>query len=45
MRDFIGFIDNIPEALLIAKTYDFWFDKKEKNGGSYKMENNFVYLY
>ena len=44
-RNFIGFIDNLPEALLIAKTYGFWFDKKEKIGGSYKMDNNYVYLY
>lgn len=44
LRDFIGYVDNLPEALLIAKTYDLWFDRKNPIGGSYKIEKDFIYL-
>lgn len=45
LRDFIGSVDNISEALLVAKTYGYTFDSKNKLGGSYKMENDYFLLY
>lgn len=45
LRKFIGYIDNLQEALLLVKTYDFWFDEKEKIGGSYKIDKNYINLY
>ncbi len=45
LRDFIGSIDNLPEALLLAKTYDFSFDSTDKTGGSYKLDNQNITLY
>ncbi|RKE89566.1 hypothetical protein [Epilithonimonas arachidiradicis] len=45
LRNFIGFINNLPEALLIARTYNLWFDDKNSLGGSYKIEKDFIYLY
>ncbi|WP_326983024.1 hypothetical protein VUJ46_00315 [Chryseobacterium sp. MYb264] len=45
LRTFIGSIDNLPEALLIAKTYGFTFDSGDKTGGSYKMDNQNISLY
>jgi len=43
--DFIGYVDNLPEALLIAKTCDLLFDRKNIAGGAYKIEKDFIYLY
>ncbi|MGA9211714.1 hypothetical protein [Kaistella sp.] len=45
LRGFIGFVNNLSEALLIARTYDLWFDRKNPIGGSYKIEKDFIYLY
>ena len=45
LRQFIGFVDNLAEALLIARTFDFWFDGKEIVGGSFKIDKNYFYLY
>lgn len=45
LRDFIGSVDNIPEALLVAKTYGYSFDSKDKLGGSYKFENDYILMY
>ena len=45
LRKFLAYIDNLQEALLLAKTYGFWFDTKEKIGGSYKMDKNNIYMY
>ncbi|MEJ5104833.1 hypothetical protein [Chryseobacterium sp. MYb328] len=45
LRSFIGYVDNIQEALLIAKTYGFWFDQKDPVGGSFKQDEDYFYLY
>ncbi|WP_345989467.1 hypothetical protein AAEU33_18180 [Chryseobacterium sp. Chry.R1] len=45
LRNFIGFIDNLPEALLIAKTYGYSIDTKNKFTGSYKIEEKYVSLF
>lgn len=45
LRNFIGTVDNIPEALLIAKTYGFSFDSKDKLGGSYKIDDQYISMY
>ena len=45
LQNFIGEIDNLPEALLLARTYDFWFDRKQIIGGAYKIDSKYVYLY
>ncbi|WP_347219236.1 hypothetical protein [Chryseobacterium sp.] len=45
LRSFIGYVDNIQEALLIANTYGFWFDQKDPVGGSFKQDGNFFYIY
>ncbi|MBH1960136.1 MAG: hypothetical protein I8H68_08495 [Flavobacteriia bacterium] len=45
LRNFIGYIDNLSEALLIAKTYDLGVDRKSPIGGSFKIEKDFIYLY
>ncbi|WP_313307688.1 hypothetical protein [Epilithonimonas hominis] len=45
LKEFMGYIDNLSEALLIAKTYGFWFDRKDELGGSYKIESDFIHLY
>jgi hypothetical protein len=44
-RKFIGKIDNLEEALLVSKTYDLWFDEKDKRGGSYRRTQNGYELY
>ncbi|ASK28627.1 hypothetical protein CEY12_00230 [Chryseobacterium sp. T16E-39] len=45
LRDFIGTIDNLPEALLIAKTYGYSIDTKNRFTGSYKIEDKYVSIY
>lgn len=45
LRDFIGSVDNISEALLIAKTYGYSFDSNNPLGGSYKNEVDYILLY
>ncbi|MDQ1805743.1 hypothetical protein RAH57_17260 [Chryseobacterium sp. CKR4-1] len=45
LKDFIGYVDNLPEALLIARTYNLLFDYKNPIGGSFKMDKDFFYLY
>jgi hypothetical protein len=45
LRKFVGDIDNLEEALLIAKTYEYWFDSKNKIGGAYRILNGDYYLY
>lgn len=45
LRDFIGFIDNLPEALLIAKMFGYTVDTSNKLGSSYKIEDKFISLY
>ena len=42
-RRFIGDINNLEEALLIAKTYGYWYDYENMEGGSYyQTENEYV---
>lgn len=45
LRDFIGTVDNLPEAILVAQTYGFSIDTGNKAGGSYKIEDNYISLY
>ncbi|MFP3831998.1 hypothetical protein [Chryseobacterium sp. SIMBA_028] len=45
LRDFIGKIDNLPEAILLAKTYGYSIDPKNKFTGSYKIEDNRISMY
>ncbi|MCQ9636260.1 hypothetical protein MP477_14975 [Chryseobacterium sp. WG23] len=45
LRDFIGSIDNLPEAILLAKTYGYLIDTKNRFTGSYKIEDRYISLY
>ncbi|SHF56766.1 hypothetical protein [Chryseobacterium sp. OV279] len=45
LRDFIGTIDNLPEAILLAQTYGFSVDTGDKAGSSYKIEDRHINLY
>lgn len=45
LRDFIGTVDNLPEAILLVQTYGFKVDTSDKLGGSYKIEDKHMYLY
>ncbi|MBK1896133.1 hypothetical protein [Chryseobacterium paridis] len=45
LKDFIGYVDNLPEALLLARTYNLLFDYKNPIGGSFKIDKDFIYLY
>lgn len=45
LRDFIGFVDNLPEALLIARINGFWIDTKKRFTGSYKIEDKYISIY
>lgn len=45
LRDFIGFVDNLPEAILIANTYGYTVDTTNKLAGSYKIEEKNISLY
>ncbi|MCQ9641621.1 hypothetical protein MP478_19750 [Chryseobacterium sp. WG14] len=45
LRDFMGSIDNLPEAILLAKTYGYLIDTKNRFTGSYKIEDRYISLY
>ncbi|MGU3376875.1 hypothetical protein [Chryseobacterium sp. M5A1_1a] len=45
LRDFIGTVDNLPEAILLAKTHGYSIDPKNRFTGSYKIEKNNISLY
>lgn len=45
LRDFIGTVDNLPEAILLAKTYGYSIDTKNRFTGSYKMEDHSISLF
>lgn len=45
LRDFIGSVDNLPEAILMAQTYGFTFDSANLSGGAYKIEDHYITLY
>jgi hypothetical protein len=44
LRDFIGFVDNLPEAILIANTFGYIVDTKNKLSSSYKIEDKNISL-
>ncbi|GEN76696.1 hypothetical protein [Chryseobacterium hagamense] len=44
LRNFIGFVDNLPEAVLLANTYGYMVDSSSPEG-SYKMEAHQISLY
>ncbi len=45
LRDFIGTVDNLPEAILIANTYGYTVDTPNPPGSSYKIEDRHISLY
>ncbi|WP_068942702.1 hypothetical protein [Chryseobacterium timonianum] len=45
LRDFIGTVDNLPEAILLARTYGYSIDTKNRFTGSYKIEDHSISLY
>ncbi|WP_066436619.1 hypothetical protein [Chryseobacterium sp. CCH4-E10] len=45
LRNFIGFVDNLPEAVLIANTHGYIVDAGYALSSSYKMDQNQIYLY
>ena len=45
LRDFIGAVDNLPEAILIANTYGYTVDTANKLGSSYKIEDKYVAMF
>lgn len=45
LRDFIGTVDNLPEAILLARTYGYTIDTKNRFTGSYKIEDHFISVY
>lgn len=45
LRNFIGFVDNLPEAILIAETHGFTVDTSNKLGGFYKIDDQYISMY
>lgn len=45
LRDFIGTVDNLPEAILLAKTYGYSVDTKNRFSGAYKMDDRHISMY
>lgn len=45
LRDFIGTVDNLPEAILLARTYGYSIDPKNRFTGSYKIEDHSISMY
>lgn len=45
LRNFIGYVDNLPEAILIANTYGYTVDITHQLSSSYKIEDNYISLY
>ncbi|WP_160138821.1 hypothetical protein [Chryseobacterium sp. c4a] len=45
LRDFVGTVDNLPEALLIATTYGYSIDTQNHFTGSYKIDDHYISLY
>ncbi|WP_312902875.1 hypothetical protein [Chryseobacterium taichungense] len=45
LRSFIGTVDNLPEAILIANTYGYTVDTSNSLGSSYKMDDKNIFLY
>ncbi len=45
LRDFIGTVDNLPEAILLAKTYGYSVDTNNRFTGAYKIEDRYISMY
>lgn len=45
LRDFIGSVDNLPEAILMANTYGYTVDTTNKLSSSYKIEDKYISMY
>lgn len=45
LRDFIGTVDNLPEAILIANTYGYTVDTGNALSSSYKIDDKNTFLY
>ncbi|KIC64108.1 hypothetical protein [Chryseobacterium taiwanense] len=45
LRNFIGSVDNLPEAILVANTYGFTVDSSDISGGAYKIEDHYITMY
>ncbi len=45
LRSFIGFVDNLPEAILVAATYGFQVDTGNALGSSYKIDDQYILIY
>jgi hypothetical protein len=45
LRDFVGFVDNLPEAILIANTFGYTVDTTNKLSSSYKIEGQYISMY
>ncbi len=45
LRDFIGTVDNLPEAILLAKTYGYSVDTNNRFTGSYKIDDRHISMY
>lgn len=45
LRDFIGTVENLPEAILLAKTYGYSVDTSNRFTGSYKIEDRHISMY
>lgn len=45
LREFIGTVDNLPEAILIANTYGYTVDTADALGSSYAITDELISLY
>ncbi|MDN3693880.1 hypothetical protein QWZ06_17100 [Chryseobacterium tructae] len=45
LRNFIGTVDNLPEAILLAHTYGYSIDTQNRFTGSYKIDDHSISLY
>lgn len=45
LRNFIGPVDNLPEALLIANSYGYYVDSTNPSASSYKTDDKYISLY
>ncbi|MCJ8153932.1 hypothetical protein MKJ01_09205 [Chryseobacterium sp. SSA4.19] len=45
LRTFIGTVDNLPEAVLIANTYGYTVDSTNRLSSSYIIEEKYIVLY
>lgn len=45
LRNFIGTVDNLPEAVLIANTYGYVVDGTHPGSSSYKTDDRYISLY